>query len=178
MEIKKDVQKMEITDTEEIVKKLIINYKNGNRDAFKKIVEMYYNQVVAAAYKMVSDYDEAADIAQSVFMKLMNNIWRFDHKKKFYTWLYRITVNASIDYIRKNKRHKHESLDIVNAPIEGAASDPGKTYNNKQIRGFIDKATEKLNDKQRSAAKRMNEFGDIDQPTQDDEGGGGSTGGK
>lgn len=147
----KSKKSSEQPDSELEIKRLVRRYKNGDRAVFKQIVEMYYNQVIAAAYKMLADYDEAADVAQTVFVKLSNNIWRYDEKKKFYTWLYRITVNASIDYIRKNKKHKHEPLENINQHIEGHSASPESEYNQKQLKKYIDKATEKLNDKQRSA---------------------------
>ena len=97
---------------------LIQAYKRGNRQAFAELVRRYRPQIGALAYKMVSDYDEAADITQNVFVKMSKNIWRYDEKKKFYTWLYRITVNASIDHMRKRNRHRHEPLENFQNVLE------------------------------------------------------------
>ncbi len=133
------------------VKALIIKVKAGDQKAFSSLVSLYKNQVASLAYKMVNDYDEAADITQIVFVKMAKNIWRYDEKKKFYTWLYRITVNASIDYIRKHKRHRHEPLENFNESIESNVIGPETSYNRQQINSFIKTATENLNEKQRSA---------------------------
>ena len=84
-------------------------------------------------------------------MKMSKNIWRYDEKKKFYTWLYRITVNASIDYIRKHRRHQHEPLDNFPEIKEKPGTGPEMTYNRGQIRDFIHAAADTLNEKQRSA---------------------------
>jgi RNA polymerase sigma-70 factor (ECF subfamily) len=100
---------------------------------------------------MVSDYDEAADITQDVFVKMSKNIWRYDESKKFYTWLYRITVNASIDYIRKHHRHRHESLDKVYHVAESKLGSPEDNFRRNQIGDYIEEATRTLTDKQRSA---------------------------
>lgn len=138
-------------DDELHVKALITQIKSGNQHAFTELVNLYKTQVAALAFKMVNDYDEAADITQNVFVKMSKNIWRYDEKKKFYTWLYRITVNASIDYIRKHKRHRHEPLENVRKAIENIESNPEIQFRRQQIQGFITQATYSLNEKQRSA---------------------------
>ncbi len=98
---------------EQETKEIIARIKKGDKNAFSELVRLYRNQVASLAYKMVGDYDEAADITQNVFVKTSRNIWRYDESKKFYTWLYRITVNASIDYMRKHHRYHHESIDNI-----------------------------------------------------------------
>jgi RNA polymerase sigma-70 factor (ECF subfamily) len=100
---------------------------------------------------MVKDRDEAADVAQNVFVKVAANIWRFDERKKFYTWLYRITANASIDHIRKHQRHKHEPLESFHDLSDDFRVGPEFTFLRDQLREHVAEATEMLNDKQRSA---------------------------
>lgn len=136
---------------EQNVKKLIREIKRGNKLAFTELVKQYRNQVASIAFKMVNDYDEAADITQIVFVKMSNNIWRYDESKKFYTWLYRITINAAIDYIRKHKRHRHEPLENIHETMENSKLNPELSLRRQQINGYIKQATESLNDKQRSA---------------------------
>lgn len=136
---------------EELVRQLIVRFKSGKSEAFSELVRMYRKQVAALAYRMVGDYDEAADITQAVFLKMANNVWRYDDSKKFYTWLYRITVNASIDHLRKHRRHRHEPLDSYSDSLETQATNPDRLYRQKQISGFINQAADTLNNKQRSA---------------------------
>ncbi len=134
-------------ETREIIRRV----KGGEEKAFSELVRLYYNQVAALAYKMVGDYDEAADIAQNVFVKTSRNIWRYDETKKFYTWLYRITVNASIDYMRKHNRHNHESIDNIRETADDKIDTPEIDYRRGMLRQYIDEAASSLNDKQRSA---------------------------
>ena len=150
---KTNLTKAEIKKNEDElrVKNLVRRIKNNDQNAFSELVKLYRNQVASLAFKMVNDYDEAADITQNVFVKMNNNIWRYDEKKKFYTWLYRITVNASIDYIRKHKRHRHEQLDNFNDTIESKMVTPDLSYGRRKIRSFIDDAADNLNEKQKSA---------------------------
>lgn len=133
------------------VKQLIEAYQAGDEDAYRGIVERYRRQVTALAYKMVRDYDEAADVAQEVFVKMSRHIDRYDPKRKFYTWLYRITVNASIDHVRRNQRHQHEPLEGAPEIRTEAGSGPDITYLRTRLTEHIAEATEILNDKQRSA---------------------------
>lgn len=133
------------------IKEIINKIKAGDKKAFGVLVDRYRNQVAALAYKMVGDYDEAADIAQNVFVKTSQNLWRYDENKRFYTWLYRITVNASIDYMRKHRRHKHEPLENARETVENHRDNPENNYQKIQLRKYISDATERLNSKQKSA---------------------------
>jgi len=136
---------------EQEVRALIGEIKRGNQRAFAELVSRYRSQVGALAYKMVNDYDEAADIAQDVFVKMSRNIWRYDERKKFYTWLYRITVNASIDYMRKHNRHRHELLENVQETQVSWSDTPEDDFQRRRLGSYIDEAARSLNDKQRSA---------------------------
>jgi RNA polymerase sigma-70 factor (ECF subfamily) len=141
-----------VVDRDEFeVKEIIRRIKEGDKKSFTELVERYRNQVAALAYKMVGDYDEAADITQNVFVKTSQNIWRYDESKRFYTWLYRITVNASIDYMRKHRRHRHEPLENVRETIETRRDNPESHFRTSQLREHITAATERLNGKQKSA---------------------------
>lgn len=133
------------------IKAIIRRVKSGDNRAFAELVERYRNQVAALAYKMVGDYDEAADIMQNVFVKTSQNIWRYDENKRFYTWLYRITVNASIDYMRKHRRHKHEPLENVYETAENHRDNPETDFQTSQLREHISAAADRLNGKQKSA---------------------------
>ncbi|MCP4569712.1 MAG: sigma-70 family RNA polymerase sigma factor [FCB group bacterium] len=133
------------------VKQIIRLVKKGDQRAFGDLVDRYRNQVAALAYKMVGDYDEAADITQNVFVKTSQNIWRYDESKRFYTWLYRITVNASIDFMRKHRRHRHEPLENVRETVENHRDNPERNFRSVRLREHINAAADKLNGKQRSA---------------------------
>lgn len=73
----------------------------GDEDAFQQIVRKYQRKVYSIAYGVVHNEQDALDVAQDVFIKVYNKLDRFKGKSAFYTWLYRITVNLSIDYHRR-----------------------------------------------------------------------------
>jgi RNA polymerase sigma-70 factor, ECF subfamily len=132
-------------------KAIIGRVKEGDDRAFSRLVQLYKNQVASLAYRVTGDYDEAADITQNVFVKISKNIWRYNENKKFYTWLYRITVNASIDYMRKHHRHQHDSIENIREKPDDTHVTPDVDYQRNRIREYITEAADSLNDKQKSA---------------------------
>lgn len=149
--IQRKRNKKQVDEDEARARLLIEQIQGGNSEAFAELVERYNRQVAALAYKMVNNYDEAADITQIVFVKMYDNVWRYDDSKKFYSWLYRITVNAAIDYMRKHKRHRHESLEDFHETTETSSTSPEAAYRRQQISHFVEEATHSLSEKQRSA---------------------------
>jgi len=129
---------------------IIENAKKGDQSAFQKIVDKYKTQVASIAYKMVGDYEDAKDISQIVFVKTYQNLDDFDTTKKLSTWLYRITINASIDFIRKHKKHKHELLDNIFGEVREKKQDVEKLYQRSLINWAIKSSMEALNPRQKS----------------------------
>lgn len=129
---------------------LIARVKQKDEAAFKELVEKYKAQVAGLAFKMVGDYEDAKDISQIVFVKTFYNLKSFDPRKKFSTWLFRITVNAAIDYWRRYRKHKHEDLDEAEGTPIGVGLTPEAVYFRKDASERIKKALEVLSPKQRS----------------------------
>ncbi len=85
---------------------LIKELQNNNQLAFKQLVEMFKNKVINTAYGFVQNKHNAQDVAQDVFIEIFNSINSFTGKSTLSTWIYRITVNKSLDYLRHQKRKK------------------------------------------------------------------------
>jgi RNA polymerase sigma-70 factor (ECF subfamily) len=97
---------------EEAIRTLVVRSQGGDQEAFRELVDMYRTRVASIAYGLVGNYEDARDISQEVFIKVYRSLGRFDIKRKFFTWLYRLAVNASIDFLRANKKRMHqESID-------------------------------------------------------------------
>jgi RNA polymerase sigma-70 factor (ECF subfamily) len=135
---------------EEELLEIIKKAQGGDQEAFQEIVQRYKVQVAGIAYRMVGDYEDAKDISQMVFVKIYQNLHRFDTTKKLSTWLYRITINASIDFIRKFRKHKLEVLDNIIGELKEKKNDVEGVYQRGLIRLAVDEALESLNPKQRS----------------------------
>lgn len=98
---------MPLTDEEIIVEKA----SKGDLAAFEALVRAYEKRLYNTAFRMVSDSEEAMDIVQEVFLKTYQALPNFRGDSKFSTWVYRVCVNASLDYLRKRKKAKVYSLD-------------------------------------------------------------------
>ncbi len=88
----------------------IQRFHEGKKSAFEQIFSKYKPLVVNLAFRFVRNKETAEDIAQEVFVRVYEKKFRLDPKAKFSTWLYRVTVNASLDILRK-KRFLGGSLD-------------------------------------------------------------------
>ncbi|HVY68036.1 MAG TPA: sigma-70 family RNA polymerase sigma factor [Patescibacteria group bacterium] len=83
---------------------LISKYlQQGESEALEELVRRYFKQVYFFAKGYVKQDQEAEDLTQEAFVKAWKNLKKFDSKKKFKTWLFQITKNTCIDYLRKHK---------------------------------------------------------------------------
>jgi RNA polymerase sigma-70 factor (ECF subfamily) len=78
--------------------------KDGDRQAFNQLIAQYQNQVFNIAYGMLSDYEDASDASQEVFVKVYRSIASFRGQSSFSTWIYRICANVCNDSLRKRQR--------------------------------------------------------------------------
>lgn len=81
------------------------------REAFAEVVRLYSEQLYWKVRRMVLNHDDANDILQNVFIKAWNNLDEFHNKAKISTWLYRIAVNESLDFLRRQKNTAEISAD-------------------------------------------------------------------
>jgi RNA polymerase sigma-70 factor (ECF subfamily) len=75
----------------------------GDLTAFSTLVERYQKVVFNVALRFLQDADDAEDVAQSVFIKIYERLSSFDRRLKFFSWLYRIAVNESLNALRQRK---------------------------------------------------------------------------
>lgn len=95
--------------------KILLN-KISEKDekAFQLFVEKYHKMVINICYNIVNSYDDAMDISQEVFIKIYESIDDFRGESKISTWLYRISVNKSLNHLRSKKRQKwFPGLDLL-----------------------------------------------------------------
>mgnify|MGYP001822034991 FL=1 len=89
---------------------LVQRVQAGDQTAFRELYDKYHRRAFAVAVGVVKNQDDALDAVQEAFVKVHKNIDKFQGTSSFYTWLYRIVMNASIDHVRKKSRRK--SLDF------------------------------------------------------------------
>jgi RNA polymerase sigma-70 factor (ECF subfamily) len=85
---------------------LIKSVKEGDRQAFAKLIDLCSQYVYAICVKMTGDIDDARDAAQESFIKVWDKIEAYNSSYRFSTWLYKIVVNTCLDKLRKRTRHQ------------------------------------------------------------------------
>lgn len=83
--------------------KLVAAAAKGNQDAYKQLLEKYQKPLYFHIKKMVKDHEQVEDLVQEAFVKAFDNLGSYNTNYAFSTWLYRITTNHTIDYLRKKK---------------------------------------------------------------------------
>ncbi|MFQ5708068.1 MAG: RNA polymerase sigma factor [bacterium] len=137
---------------------LIKEAQRGNILAFESLVKRYDRQVLQLAYSMVNNVTDAQDIYQEVFIKVYQNLPRFRLKSKFSTWLYRIVVNACINYRKKHSRRRLQSLEAESTEAADSKREhvpcdqlnPEETVLNQELSSEINLALEQLSTQQKS----------------------------
>ena len=82
-----------------------------HRQAFSMVVSQYSEQLYWKVRRIVLNHEDANDVLQNVFLKAWNNLGDFQQKSKISTWLYRIAINESLDFLRRQKTASAVSAD-------------------------------------------------------------------
>jgi RNA polymerase sigma-70 factor (ECF subfamily) len=97
---------------------LVFKAQQGDLHAFDELVERYHGKIYGLTYNMTSNREDAEDLVQEVFVKAFNALPRFQGKSSFYTWIYRIAINKTINYRKKRNRKRALSLDQFDQEIK------------------------------------------------------------
>ena len=92
---------------------LIERARDGDAAAFRVLVERYQERAFWVSRGMVGNDEDARDVAQEAFVRVFRSLDRFDLRMRFYTWLYQIVVNLSIDHLRRASKRRGLPLEVV-----------------------------------------------------------------
>ncbi len=123
----------------------------GDVEAAGELVRRKREQVVRVAYQVTGDWEDAIDVSQSVFIRLWKGLGRYDPARRFDTWLYRITVNAAIDFVRSSGPRLQPLPAGSPEPVSGRASTPESDLDLLELRRAFARLSERLAPKQRTA---------------------------
>lgn len=126
---------------------LIASARSGDMGAFAQLVSLHRLRVLRTAAGIVGSVHEAEDVAQLVFLRIWDHLDDYDPAGSFTSWLYRITVNLSIDTLRR-RRYEVELAEELQA---GARSDPEALALREDERRRVRRAVAQLPDKTRAA---------------------------
>jgi len=90
---------------------LIRQFRDGDAKAMERLIVKYQDRVFNTIVKMCGNREDAAELTQDTFVKVLESIERFEGKSGFYTWLFRIAVNLTINHCKRRIRTGTDSLD-------------------------------------------------------------------
>lgn len=104
---------MEVTDAAVVAQVLA-----GDRDAFRVLVERHSRSIYRVAYRMTGSQQDAEELVQEVLLRAYKSLGRFEMRSNFSTWLYRIAVNRTLDFLnaRKSQMQSQDAYQIADDP--------------------------------------------------------------
>ena len=145
----RDPERLPPTDEPELIRRS----QHGEAAAFNELVTRYRQRAFSMIYQMVRNEDDAWDLAQDGFLKAWKSIGKFRGDAQFYTWLYRILMNVTIDWLRRKQVQAGTEFDdavglqnIEPASLTTPHSElaPAARLSDKEIRARIDAAVQRL----------------------------------
>lgn len=94
-----------------LVSNLVKLAKQGDLAAFDSLTLMFRERLYGVVYNMTFNHDDAADLTQEAFVKAFRSLSKFKEKSSFFTWIYRIGVNLTLNHLKKKKARRFFSFD-------------------------------------------------------------------
>ena len=142
---------------------LVDQYRHGDSKAMERLILKYQNRIYNVILKICSDPDDAAELTQETFVKIIENIHKFEGRSKFYTWAFRVAVNLTLNYCQRNAKLSLSSLDadkdeynsrqvqiLKEFLSDGSSPDPEAVAQNKELCAMAVRALMKLDDAHRA----------------------------
>lgn len=134
---------MSPSDENELIRLLLDSA--SQREAFEQVVRMYSRQLYAQIRRMVNSHDDTNDILQNTFVKAWCNLSGFRGESKLSTWLYRIAVNETLNFLQR----KRETTHIDNIPLNGEPLCSEVYFDGDEAQQRLQEAVTTLPEKQR-----------------------------
>jgi len=112
-------------ETAESDDRLVELARNGDGEAFRRLVERHQDRIVGVTLRLLKNRDEALEAAQDVFVKAWRALPRFEQRARVATWLHRIALNVCYDRLGQRKRSGEVPLEALMAGGMEPAADPG-----------------------------------------------------
>jgi len=136
---------------------LVARAREGDLAAYDDLVRRYQERIYATIYHMTSNHEDANDLAQEAFIKAFHALKSFKGGSSFYTWVYRIAVNKTINFLKQRKNRSQMSLDDLDFNAEhdpdlvALISDrtPRRDINLAELQEKLNEAMQKLSEPHR-----------------------------
>jgi len=131
--------------------KLVRLAQRGDTRAFEELVARHRDKIYARAFSMMRNEEDAVDLSQEAWVKAWQRLKQFQGESSFVTWMTRIVINLCLDQLRKQKRHRAESIELMEEESGGVERqmpvvtvNPTEGLERSEIRQRIDKALNQL----------------------------------
>jgi len=141
-------------------RQLVQTIRGGDADAFETLVRRKTSKVYALCYRIIGNAEDAKDISQLVFLKLWENLEKYDAQYAFDTWLYRMVTNVAIDFMR-NKQSRDNAVNSNLRLVKTAAEEEQTvSVQRKEVENVFNEIATVLSPKQK-AIFVMNQMEDL-----------------
>lgn len=136
---------LEMTVTEDVDIINLITHGTDREKGYRDLIGKYKERLYWHIRRLVDNHDDADDILQNTFIKVLKNIEGFRKESSLYTWLYRIATNESLDFLKKSKNIKSEPFENQDYGLTTENAEDGETITRK-----LNEAVNQLADKQKA----------------------------
>jgi len=147
---------------------LVRRSQNADMQAFEELVGRHSDKIYARAFSMMRGEDEALDLSQEAWVKGWQRLKQFQGDSSFVTWMTRIVINLCLDHLRKQKRHRSESIQEMDEETGGVERqmpvvtvNPTEGLEREELRARIDRALDQLSFEHRTVLV-LHEFEDLE----------------
>lgn len=147
---------------------LVREAQQGEMGAFEELVGRHRDKIYARAYSMMRSEDDAIDLSQEAWVKGWQRLAQFHGESSFATWMTRIVINLCLDQLRKQKRHREESIEEMDDETGGVerqmpvvTANPTAGLEREELRKRIDQALGQLSNEHRSVLV-LHEFQEME----------------
>jgi RNA polymerase sigma-70 factor (ECF subfamily) len=142
--------------------------KQGDMAAFEELVARHRDKIYARAFSMMRNEDEALDLSQEAWVKGWQRLKQFQGESSFGTWMTRIVINLCLDQLRRRKRQRTESIEVMDEESGGVERqmpvvtvNPTERLERGELRVRIDKALSQLSHEHRTVLV-LHEFEEME----------------
>lgn len=129
---------------------LLQDIRNGNREAFVKLVGLYQKKVFLLAYSYLRNREDAMEILQETFLRVHEKLGSFRRGESFQGWLLQVAKNLTIDYYRKNyAKRKEMEIDRPVEELSLASGDAGNPHRSWELKEIFSRCLARLGERQR-----------------------------
>jgi RNA polymerase sigma-70 factor (ECF subfamily) len=148
-------------------RELVALAQDGDTKAFDELVRKHSTKLYSLVYNMTSNHEDTNDLLQDIFAKAYRSLKRFQGKSAFYTWIYSIAVNMTLNFLKKRNRQRKLSLDDVDQNIQNDAdfieqtskTDPVKEVNILELQQRLNAAMQTLSEDHRAVVTMFDIMG-------------------